>query len=99
MQIYMSVGMSNKLARYLNGKYWAKTEELARQGMAYSQRQMAKDIGLKEGALRRMMDETKPVKGITFAYLEKLAQYYGLEFLVEFNLWKTEKEKRVNGEG
>lgn len=111
MEIRMSALSANKLAKFLNKKYWQRSVKLAQEGKKYSQRQMAKEIGIGESALRRMMDEKVRVanKGMTLEYLSKVMHYFGDEFSAEFELKTPEpgqeglallvKQEEMNREG
>lgn len=91
MDIYMTAEIANRLGKFLNTYYWEVTAELAKEGQSYSQRQMAVEIGIEEGALRRMMDETEPVKGMTFKYMTALIQFFGKPFTDEFGFTPPEQ--------
>jgi hypothetical protein len=67
-----------KLTRYLNTK---RGEKMAYLGKPYTIRDMARELGLNERTLGRMMDYQVKIEGLDFDTLLALHKYFGDEIL------------------
>lgn len=84
MFVSFTKGMMNILFSYLNKKYM---ERSVKHGRGYSVRKFADEVGIKEGTMLRLLDESTDVKGMEIENLQKLTQHFGEEILRVLGFW------------